>query len=240
MKILYYNSKEEGSKKASNIIIDNLKSNPKIVLGLATGSTPETLYKYIIEDSQKENLSFKNVVSFNLDEYVGLNESDEDQSYKFFMDNHLFKYIDINKNNTHFPIDFRDKEIKENYDEYDNLIKKSGGIDIQILGIGNNGHIAFNEPGSDINSKTRLINLTESTIKANSRFFTSISDVPKQAVSMGLGTINKSKKIILLAFGEAKREALERLIDAKSFDINWPCTSLFNHNDLTIITDIKL
>ncbi len=239
MKVFSLDSKDECSKIGANIILDELEKNKNLVLGLATGSTPELMYNYIIDNFKKRNLSFKDVKTFNLDEYVGLKPNYEDQSYRNFMNTCLFNQIDIDKNNTHFPVSYKEINVQNNYDSYDKLIDENGGIDIQILGIGNNGHIAFNEPGSELESKTRLIELTESTIKANSRFFDNINDVPKKAVTMGINSIFNAKKIILLAFGENKREAVEKLINAKSFDKNWPCTSLYNHEDLTILTDIQ-
>lgn len=239
MNVLYFKSKEDGSIKGAELIIEGIKQNKNLVLGLATGSTPEQMYNYITSNYKNKDVSFKDVKTFNLDEYVGLKNEDENQSYRYFMDKNLFNHIDINKENINFPINFSETNLKPDYSYYDELIAKAGGIDIQILGIGNNGHIAFNEPGSKIGSKTRLIDLAESTIQANSRFFKDINDVPKKAVSMGIDTIIKAKKIILLAFGDSKKEALTKLIYAKSYDENWPCTALWNHKDLTIITDIE-
>lgn len=240
MEIKFFKTKEECSKFASEIIVNEIKKKSNIVLGLATGSTPEILYTNLVNEYKENHISFKDIITFNLDEYVGLRDLDKKQSYRFFMDSNLFNDIDIKKENTHFPINFLDKATKKDYSEYDALIESFGGVDIQILGLGVNGHIAFNEPGSEINSKTRLISLTESTIKANSRFFEKEDYVPKEAVTMGIATILKSKKIILLAFGQQKKEALAKLKNANSFDKNWPCTALWNHNDILIVTDIEL
>ncbi len=240
MKIITSDSKLACSAHAADIILNEIKRNKKAVLGLATGSTVEDLYDCLIKKTKSDGVDWSGIRSFNLDEYVGLKEDEYNQSYRYFMDSKLFDHININKANTNFPIKVNDKaEANQSFANYDEAIKNAGGIDIQVLGIGNNGHIAFNEPGSSIDSLTRCVQLTPSTIKANSRFFASEDDVPKLAISMGLRSILNSKKIILLAFGENKREALNHLINAKSFDPNWPCTCLHNHSDLIVITDLK-
>ncbi len=240
MKVIKMESKLACSEYAADIIINEIKHNHKAILGLATGSTVEDLYDCLIKKSKSSNIDWSGITSFNLDEYVGLKENEYDQSYRYFMDSKLFDHLNINKANTNFPIKVNDKaEANQSFANYDELIKSTGGIDIQVLGIGNNGHIAFNEPGSSIESLTRCVQLTPSTIKANSRFFASEDDVPKLAISMGLKSILNAKKLILLAFGENKREALNKLINAKSFDPNWPCTCLHDHKDLIIITDLK-
>lgn len=217
-----------------NIILNNKYP----ILGMATGSTPIATYKELIKLNNSDEISFENVSTFNLDEYVDLKEEYKKNSYREYMNNNLFNYINIDKKNTFFPYEHINHKIditKKDYSEYDNLINSKGGIDLLILGIGNNGHIGFNEPGSNLNSKTRLIELDESTRKANSRFFNNkISDVPKYAISMGLSTILKSKKIILLVVGESKKEALSQLLNSKEFNKDWPCTSLLLHNDVTI------
>ena len=236
MEIKRFKDKKEASKFISDIFAEQIKNKNDSVLGLATGSTPELVYEFL----SKEKLDFSNIKSFNLDEYVGLKKELEDQSYRYFMNLHLFDKVNINKDNTFFPINSNEdcKEGKK-FKAYDKQIKKAGGIDLQILGIGNNGHIAFNEPGSSIKSITRCISLTEDTIKANSRFFKSIDEVPTKAVSMGIKSILQSKKIILAAFGDNKKEALNKLINAKSFDQNWPCTALHDHPNVIVVTDIK-
>lgn len=205
-------------------------------LGLATGSSPIETYKILINMFKNKEISFKKASTFNLDEYVGLAEKYKLNSYRYFMDKNFFEFIDINKNNTYFPIEWN-QEIdlnKEDYSEYDTLIQQKGGLDLLILGIGNNGHIGFNEPGSDINSKTKLTQLTRSTIEANSRFFENVCDVPKYAVSMGLDTILKANKIVVLVVGKTKRDAFEKLLSSKTFDKNWPCTALIEHKNTII------
>ena len=168
------------------------------VLGLATGSTPIGIY----EQLRKMDVDFKKTLTYNLDEYVGLDES-HPQSYKYFMNEHLFKHKEFHSNN------FPDEKLCP---YYDSMIDNSDGIDIQILGIGTNGHIAFNEPGTPRDSVTRIVDLTENTIKDNSRFFNSIDEVPTQARTMGIETIMKSKRIYLVAKGEHKKEILEKAI----------------------------
>lgn len=227
-------SYEELSKKTANDFITVIKNKPNAVLGLATGSSPIGVYKELIKSYEKKEISFKDCVSFNLDEYIGLKKEYEDQSYKYFMNYNLFSKIDINKNNTFFPIDAFSTNMNQNFESYDSKIDSYNGLDILILGIGNNGHIGFNEPGSSIDSKTRIIDLTESTIKANSRFFKSENDVPRKSVTMGLSTILKAKKIILVVVGDSKKEALNALMNSKSFDSNWPCTALVNHNNVVV------
>lgn len=188
----------------------------------------------MINAYQNKEISFKQCVSFNLDEYIGLKKEYENQSYKYFMNENLFSKIDINKNNTFFPIDAFSTDLNQYFELYDQKINSHNRMDILILGIGNNGDIGFNEPGSKLDSKTRIIDLTESTIKANSRFFKSENDVPKKAITMGLSTILSAKKIVLVVVGESKKEALDALKNAKSFDDNWPCTALVNHSNVIV------
>lgn len=242
MNIKIFSTKKEASFFVSEIITNAVKSNSKITLGLATGSSPIETYHEIIKTSIKDKVDFSEVTTFNLDEYVNLNLKFKSESYLEFMDKNLFSQININKNNTHFPSNYSSEyEVGTLFQNYDDKIIAAGGIDIQILGIGQNGHIGFNEPGSKIDSITRCVQLVESTINANSRFFPSINDVPKKAISMGLKSIIKSsKRIILIAFGEEKRAAIEKLIHASEFDKNWPCTSLYDFDNLLIVTDIDL
>ena len=169
---------------------------------MATGSTPITLYTELVRLHKEQNLSFKNVITFNLDEYYPI-EKDAVQSYYSFMQRHLFNHIDINSKNIHIPNGALPKEqIKEHSAEYELMIEEAGGIDLQILGIGNNGHIGFNEPGSSRYSKTRLTNLDNNTRNANAREFDNISKVPRLALTMGISTIMKSKRILLMAWGQ--------------------------------------
>jgi len=221
---------------AADFVVKEFEENSKLVLGLATGSTPLGLYQYLIKLNHDKIISFKNTTTFNLDEYYGL-KSDDIQSYRYFMNQNLFNQIDIDLENTHVPNGLvSKKEVNKYCQNYDDLIVKAGGIDLQILGIGSNGHIGFNEPGSPFNSKTRLVKLTPQTIKANSRFFNNKNDVPKEAISMGLATIFCAKKIVLLASGKDKAKAIKKLFKSKpSTDL--PASILVNHFDATVIAD---
>lgn len=221
---------EKASKFVANQIISLVNSKPNCVLGLATGSTPLKVYEYLIEDYQNNKTNYQNVTTFNLDEYVGLDEKYADRSYRYFMNKNLFSKININLDNTYFPDE-------KNPEKYDILIKNKGGIDFQILGIGINGHIGFNEPLADLNSKTRIVKLTDSTIKANSRFFMHESDVPNSAVSMGLWSILQAKQIVLMAFGKSKKNAIEKLYKLNDFDPNLPASSLIKKDNVLIVVD---
>lgn len=208
----------------------------KCVLGLATGSTPKTLYAELIRLHKEEKLSFKNVVTFNLDEYYPI-EKNALQSYNRFMKSHLFDHVDINPKNIHIPNgEIKKEEIKEHCRQYEKMIEDAGGIDIQILGIGNNGHIGFNEPGSGIYSKTRLITLDNSTRIANSYEFANISEVPRLAITMGISTILKSKKIVLMAWGTAKAPVIKKSVEDDDSE-QIPASLLQNHDDVTFVVD---
>ncbi|CBV67451.1 Glucosamine-6-phosphate deaminase [Mycoplasma leachii 99/014/6] len=231
MKLIVLENEEQVANKAAQIISEQIKNKPNSVLGLATGSTPINTYKKLIQMYQEKQISFKDVISFNLDEYKDIDKNNK-QSYYYFMNNQLFDFININKNNCYIP----DESFYNNPIAYDELIKKANGIDLQLLGIGINGHIGFNEPDSSFDSLTQIVDLTDSTIKANSRFFDSIDQVPTQAISMGLQSIMNAKKILLLATGINKSEAIYHLIQGQ-ITKKWPCTILQKHNDVTIIID---
>ena len=210
IKIYYSNNKKEAGVKAANSIASLLKVKPDAVLGLATGSSPTAMYDELAAMYERGEVSFKLVKSINLDEYVGLDAS-HDQSYAYFMKENLFGRVDIDMKNTNLPNGLATDyalECKRYNDVYDSL----GGTDIQVLGIGLNGHIGFNEPADSFTVGTNAVTLKESTIKANSRFFASEDEVPKMAFSMGIDQITKSGKIILLADGEAKAEILEKAL----------------------------
>ncbi|MBO4819359.1 MAG: glucosamine-6-phosphate deaminase, partial [Firmicutes bacterium] len=190
-------SESEIAKMAAQQYVELLKRKPNAVLGGATGSTPLGLYAELARLNKEGVISFKDVTTFNLDEYVGLDGS-HDQSYRYFMDHNLFDHIDIDKSRTHVP----DGINLENIKTYDAQIEAAGGIDLQILGIGVDGHIAFNEPGTPWDSLTHVVDLEENTREVNSRFFKSIDEVPKQAVTMGIKSIMHARSIILMAIGE--------------------------------------
>lgn len=234
MNIIISKDYDEMSKIAADMLVDLVNSKPNCVLGFATGSTPIGMYKKLIEYNKEKIIDFSNVTTFNLDEYLGLSGS-HPQSYRYFMDNNLFNHININKDKTHVPNGICTDFNKEG-DKYDKKILKSGGIDLQILGIGNNGHIGFNEPSDQLIMGTHVSNLSENTIKANSRFFNSIDEVPTQAITMGLGSIMKAKRIILLANGDSKANIVEKIVNNK-IDTQIPASLLQVHPNITIIVD---
>ena len=208
IKIIASQTAYEAGIAAAEVIADVVKENPTAVLGLATGSSPIGMYKELIAKYERGEISFKNVKSVNLDEYVGLS-ADHDQSYAYFMNDNLFSHIDIDKKNTNLPNGLAKDPATEGA-RYDAVIASMGGVDIQVLGIGNNGHIGFNEPADHFTYGTNLVDLTDSTIDANSRFFASRDLVPTQALTMGIGQIMAAKKILLIALGKGKAEILEK------------------------------
>lgn len=234
MKLLVVKDYEEMSCATAKIFKDIITEKPDAVLGLATGSTPIGLYNKLIEMNRNKEINFSNVKTINLDEYVGLGEENS-QSYRYFMNDKLFNHINIDKANTFVPNGLAENLEKE-AKSYDKKIEELGGIDIQILGIGNNGHIAFNEPDDFLISETHVTNLSQSTIEANSRFFKSINDVPTRAITMGIGSIMKAKKILLLVKGEDKVRAVKELLNGDITTKN-PATILKLHEDVTIIID---
>lgn len=206
MQVRVFKDAQAVSKAAAMIFAAQLAEKSDSVLGLATGSTPVETYRKMIELYNEGQMDFSKVKSYNLDEYVGLGPEHE-CSYRYFMQEQLFNHINIRPENTFVP-----SGVADNLDQvglaYDEAVRAAGGVDLQLLGIGNNGHIGFNEPDDHFTSATHVVNLTESTIKANTRFFKSESEVPRQAISMGVGTIMSARKILLLALGEAKAQAV--------------------------------
>ena len=234
MRLMITESYEELSKAAAEEFAKVIKEKPNAVLGLATGGSPVGMYKELIKMYEKNELDFSKVTTVNLDEYIGLNP-EHNQSYRHFMNENLFNHININIANTFVPNGLADN-LEVECKEYDKKIMEVGGIDIQLLGVGNNGHIAFNEPDEQLSAGTHVISLTENTIEANSRFFENINDVPKKAITMGLGGIMKAKKIILIASGESKAEAIKGLFSGKITTDN-PASMLQMHRDVTVIVD---
>ncbi|HZG99819.1 MAG TPA: glucosamine-6-phosphate deaminase, partial [Flavisolibacter sp.] len=224
------------AQEIAALIRSKQKANQSCVLGLATGSTPKTLYAELVRMHKEEGLSFRNVVTFNLDEYYPI-EKDAWQSYNNYMHKNLFNHIDIDKNNIHIPDGELPKEsIKQHGAEYEQQIADAGGIDLQILGIGNNGHIGFNEPGSSIYSRTRLINLENSTRLANAYEFANISHVPRLAITMGISTIMHARKVILLAWGQGKSPVIREAVEGQVTE-QVPASLLQQHQDCTFIID---
>lgn len=234
MRILVCKNYEEMSKKAAQMLLSQVTLKPNSVLGLATGSTPIEMYKNLIEMYNNKIIDFSEVTTFNLDEYYKL-PIDNDQSYHHFMHDNLFNHVNIKAENIHIPNGMAES-IEEECISYEENIKEAGGIDIQVLGIGNNAHIGFNEPAINFENGTHLVDLTESTIEANSRFFDSMEDVPKKAITMGTGSIFKAKKIMLLASGEGKAEAIYNTVYGKIVP-EVPSSILQLHNDTVLILD---
>jgi glucosamine-6-phosphate deaminase len=234
MKLISTSNYENLSQQAAEEIISRIKKNPSLNLGLATGSTPTGLYKELIKDHKENNTSYKAINTFNLDEYIGIPKKDRN-SYHYFMCENLFEHIDIPLEQTHIP-DGTAKDLNEECRRYEQFINEHGGIDLQILGIGQNGHIGFNEPGTSFDSRTHIIDLAESTRKANSRFFESLKDVPKQAITMGIASIMDSKEIFLLVSGASKAEALATLMNGDVSE-QFPASALKRHDNVTIFAD---
>lgn len=209
MKILVVKNYDEMSKVAAKELAEVISKKPESILGLATGGTPVGMYKELIDMHKNEELDFSKVTTVNLDEYVGLS-GEHDQSYRYFMDSNLFNHVNIRKEYTYVPNGLAE-DMRQECVNYDKRIEELGGIDVQVLGIGSNGHIGFNEPSDTLSLGTHVTELAESTVEANSRYFASKEEVPTKALTMGLGAIMKAKKILLMVSGESKAE-----IDRKS------------------------
>ena len=233
MKVIVVKDYEEMSLKAFEVMAEVVKNNPNAVLGLATGSTPIGLYKNMIKDHKENGTSYKNIKTVNLDEYAGLDYS-SDQSYVYFMRSNLFDHIDIDLNNTNIE-NGKATDRQAECDRYNKLLEEMQQ-DIQVLGIGSNGHIAFNEPGTPFGSVTHIVDLAESTIKDNSRMFASIDEVPRQAFTMGLKNIMNAKKVLILANGANKAKAVYGLVKGEVTE-NLPASVLQLHPDCVVIAD---
>lgn len=220
------------ARAAAALFTAQILKKPDSVLGLATGSTPIDTYQELIRLHKDGILDFSRVTTFNLDEYVGL-PADHEQSYDYFMRQQLFSHININ--NTHLPSGIAPDMTQESRD-YEELIKQAGGIDLQLLGIGNNGHIGFNEPADAFPYNTNITSLADSTIKANRRFFTSEDEVPKTAISMGIGTIMEARSILLLAMGEGKADAILQMVEGP-ITPRLPASILRSHPSVTVLLD---
>lgn len=234
MNIILCKDYNDMSLITSKLICDEINQKPDITLGLATGSTPVGTYKELIKLYNEGLVDFKNVKTFNLDEYYGLDES-HPQSYAYFMKENLFNHININLDNTNIP-NGKAEDFKKECDDYDLKIIDNGGIDLQILGIGTNAHIAFNEPSNIFRLGTGLVDLSESTIQSNLRFFNNIDEMPKKAISMGIGSIFQAKKIILLASGKSKAQAIYDTVNS-NLDPKVPSSILNLHSNVTLIID---
>jgi glucosamine-6-phosphate deaminase len=234
MRVMICKDYDEISREAAKIMAKQIRAKPNSIMGFATGSTPVGTYKELIRMHKDKGLDFSKLTTFNLDEYYGLGP-DHPQSYHYFMFDNLFKHVNIDPKRVHIP-DGRAKDVRAFCERYEEEISKAGGIDLQILGIGRDGHIAFNEPGSSLAARTQLVALAEETIEDNARFFDKKGDVPRFALSMGCGTIMGAKKLLLLANGQGKADAVAALIEG-------PITSqitasiLQMHPDSTVIID---
>ena len=234
MKIYKAKDYKDMSRKAANIISAQVIMKPNCVLGLATGSTPIGTYDQLVEWYNKGDLDFSEVTTVNLDEYKGLPRTN-DQSYYYFMHQHLFDRVNIDPERTNVPNGMEPDAEKE-CGRYEELIRSLGGVDLQLLGLGHNGHIGFNEPGEAFEKETHCVDLTESTIEANKRFFASADDVPKQAYTMGIKTIMQAKKILIVVNGENKADIVERaFFGPVTPDV--PPSILQLHNDVTLVGD---
>lgn len=234
MNVLIYESEEQIGIAAGNYMCGQVLQKPNSVLGLATGSTPLKPYSQMIELYKKGVVDFSKVTTFNLDEYVNLDVNDKN-SYHSFMHENLFDHINIPEENINF-LDGNAEDPEEECRRYEEKIKAAGGIDIQLLGIGSNGHIAFNEPADCFQRWSHVVTLKESTVKDNSRFFKSIDEVPTQAVTMGIGSIMQAKKILIIAIGENKAKAIKQLIDGNVTPM-CPASVLQFHTDVTLMLD---
>lgn len=225
---------DDMSKEGARIVAELVRKKPNCVLGFATGGTPLGMYKELIRLHKNEGLDFSKVTTFNLDEYVGL-PPEHDQSYHYFMWENLFKHINVDRRFVHLPMGMA-KDIEAHCEWYEAQIVKAGGIDLQILGIGANGHIAFNEPGSSLGSRTRIKTLTGTTREANARFFKNPDEVPKYAITMGVGTIMDAKQLLLLASGEGKAEAIATTCEGP-ITAKCPATIVQMHRYAFVIVD---
>ena len=234
MKIYKAKDYKDMSRKAANIIAAQVIMKPNCVLGLATGSTPIGTYDQLVEWYNKGDLDFSEVTTVNLDEYKGLPRTN-DQSYYYFMHQHLFDRVNIDPERTNVPNGMEPDAEKE-CGRYEELIRSLGGVDLQLLGLGHNGHIGFNEPGEAFEKETHCVDLTESTIEANKRFFASADDVPKQAYTMGIKTIMQAKKILIVVNGENKADIVERAFFGPVTP-EVPASILQLHNDVTLVGD---
>ncbi len=232
MRVIETKSYAELSRKAANLISAQVLSKPDSVLGLATGSTPIGTYKQLIEWYEKGDLDFSEVKSINLDEYVGLT-GDHDQSYRYFMNTNLFNHVNIDKAKTNVPSGVAE-DLEAECERYDALIESMGGIDLQLLGIGHNGHIGFNEPADSFVVPTHVVELGETTINANARFFSSADEVPKKAVTMGIKAIMQAKKVLLIANGKDKKDIVEKALYGPVTP-EVPASILQFHPDLTVV-----
>ena len=234
MKVIVSKDYDEMSKKAADLIVNMLIDKPQAKFGFATGSTPIGLYENLAKAEKEGEISFKYSKSVNLDEYIGI-DKENDQSYQYFMNENLFNKVSFKEGTTHLPYA---PEADEKYaKEYDALLDEFGQRDVQILGLGPNGHLAFNEPAKKLNQRTSIIKLSDETIKANSRFFESEDDVPKYAISMGMADVFNAKMLVVLASGKNKHEVVKRIIEEDTIYPEFPASFLHLHPNVYLFVD---
>lgn len=234
MEIIVLGSEKDVAYKAADLVEEAMRNNPTAVLGLATGSSPLGLYRELIRRNRDEDLDFSKITTVNLDEYAGLSP-EHHQSYHYFMKTNLFDYININPNNTHVP-EGNAEDLQKEAERYEDMLMSMEPQDIQVLGIGTNGHIAFNEPSQSLSDVTHTVSLTDDTIESNARFFEGKEDVPRSAITMGMRGIMRAKKIVLIALGKSKAEAVGKFRDNEITTMN-PSSLLKLHADVTVICD---
>ena len=234
MQIHIYDTPELAAKAAAALIAAAILDKPDMVLGLPTGSSPVGAYRELARMNREGLIDFSRVTTFNLDEYIGLDGSHE-QSYRYFMNDNLFDHVNIDKANTHVPCGTGD-DPEKNARDYEAAIAQKGGVDLQFMGIGRNGHIGFNEPADAFPDKTSIIELTQSTIEANKRFFASADEVPRRAISMGVGTIMRARRTLLIATGADKAEAVRGMVNGEVTP-RLPASALRFHPDCVVILD---
>lgn len=233
MKVIVVKDYQAMSDLGAEIIANTIKSNPSCTLGLATGSSPIGTYQNLVKEYQNKEISFKNVKTYNLDEYCGISRS-HPQSYYYFMHENLFNHVDINEENVHIPM-ISNNNLEEDCKTYNNMLNDAT-IDLQLLGIGGNGHIGFNEPGTPFNQETFIVKLTDKTREDNKRFFNSIDEVPTHAITMGISNIMKAKKILMLISGLNKADTVAKLLSGE-ITTDFPASILNEHPDVTVIID---
>ncbi len=234
MEVIVCKDYSELSKTAAEYIAREVNGNPSCVLGLATGSTPIGTYQELVKKCNDGALDFSDVTTFNLDEYYPISP-DNSQSYRYFMNDNLFTKINVNLSKTHV-LSGECEDITQECENFESMIKEAGGIDLQLLGIGENGHIGFNEPDEYLHLKTHLTDLTDNTIEVNARFFESIDEVPKKAITMGIGTIFSARKIVILASGVKKHNIVTKLLEGNVSTSN-PASILHMHGNVVLICD---
>lgn len=234
LNIIKTSSEQQFNETGAGIIASLLQTNPKAILGLATGSTPVGVYKKLIELHRAGTVSFKQASSYNLDEYIGL-PADHPESYRRFMNEKLFNQVDIDLNNTHVPLG-NAADPEQTARDYARLLDEAGQIDLQLLGVGHNGHIGFNEPGDELQGPPHVVKLEEQTREANARFFNSIDEVPTHALTMGIGSILKAKQILLMAKGEDKADIIAQALKGP-ITTKCPASLLQTHSNVVVVVD---